>query len=46
MLIWMCFFASLIRMFLTLLASMFVASLVLEMFFNLISYLLNFLWGA
>jgi hypothetical protein len=36
-------FASLIHMFLILLASMFVASLTLEMFFKLISYLLNLL---
>jgi hypothetical protein len=37
------FFVSLIRMFLILLASVFVASLTLEMFFRLISHLLNLL---
>jgi hypothetical protein len=37
------FFASMIRMFLTLLASMFVASLALEMFSKLIFLLLNLL---
>jgi hypothetical protein len=45
-LIRVCFFTSLIRMFLTLLANVFVASLALEMFFKLISHLLNLLWGA
>jgi hypothetical protein len=39
-------FASLIRIFLILLASMFVASLALEMCFKLISHLLNLLYGA
>jgi hypothetical protein len=43
MLIWMCFFISLIRMFLTLLASVFVASLILVMSFKLISHSLNLL---
>jgi hypothetical protein len=37
------FFVSLFRMFLTLLASVFVASLTLEIFFKLISHLLNLL---
>jgi hypothetical protein len=37
------FFVSLIHMFLILLASVFVASLTLEMFFRLISHLLNLL---
>jgi hypothetical protein len=40
------FFVSLIHMFLTLLASEFVASLALEMFFKMISHLLNLLCGA
>jgi hypothetical protein len=43
MLIWMCFFISLIHKFLTLLASVFVASLELEKSFKLISHLLNLL---
>jgi hypothetical protein len=39
-------FTSLIRMFLPLLASVFVASLALQMFFKLISHLPNLLWSA
>jgi hypothetical protein len=39
-------FACLIYMFLILLASVFMASLLLEIFFKLISHLLNLLWGV
>jgi hypothetical protein len=42
-LILVCFFASLIHMFLILLASVFVIFLALEMFFKMISHLLNLL---
>jgi hypothetical protein len=41
MLIWISFFASLIHMFFTLLANLFVVSLALEIFFKLNSHLLN-----
>jgi hypothetical protein len=43
MLIWMCFFTSLVHKFLILLASVFVASLALTKSFKLISQLLNLL---